>query len=103
MRRLRFPAVLAVSVSLRALSCATCMTVFFILVHSPSSCTRDTLVSATPHVLPIQGARFTTLSKALRSPRSHYLLRLLPRLALATRFIVVFPARRFLLGLLKET
>jgi len=49
-------------------------------------------------------ARFTTLSQAPRSPRSHYLLRLRPvHSARATRVFAVVPVRRSFLALLKET
>ena len=95
---------LAVSVRLRALS--TCIFelydslfsfVFIRHHHAHVIILSQRLITS---ILPTQGARFTTLSKALRSPRSHYLL--LPVLARATRTLIKCPARHLLLDLVKE-
>jgi hypothetical protein len=42
------------------------MKVLFILIHSPSSRTRSTLATVTPHFLPTQGARFRAWHHTLK-------------------------------------
>ena len=56
-------------------------------------------LSATAHMLPSERASFTTVSKASRSPNSHYLLLPLPVLALVTRLSIKVPVRILLLDL----
>ena len=70
---------------------------FTIVFMNTKSCDSDSECSHPCH----SRARFTTLSQAPRSPRSHYLLLPLPVLARDTRQSIKVPARKLLLGLFK--
>ena len=70
---------------------------FTIVFMNTKSCDSDSECSHPCH----SRARFTTLSQAPRSPRSHYLLLPLPVLARDTRQSSKVPARKLLLGLFK--